>query len=68
MYDENGTSWKWKNEVLCTISAVDNAKLSTFDIKQDVYYGYINWALWMKAVAAGKIKYSDCLLYTSRCV
>lgn len=63
VYDENGTSWKWKNEVLCTISAVDNAKLSTFDIKQDVYYGYINWALWMKAVAAGKIKYSEVAKY-----
>jgi phenylalanyl-tRNA synthetase beta chain len=59
VYDESGTSWKWKNEVLCTITTVDSNKLNAFDIKQDVFYGCINWSLWIKAVAAGKIKYSE---------
>lgn len=59
VYDETGTSWKWKNEVLSTINDVDGKKLKDFDIKQDVCFAAINWDLWMKAVAANTIKYSE---------
>ena len=59
VYDEHGTSWKWKNEVLCTITEVDAAKLKNFDIKQDVFFAAINWETWLKAMAANKIKYAE---------
>lgn len=59
VYDEHGTSWKWKNEVLCTITEVDTTKLKNFDIKQDVFFAAINWETWLKAMAANKIKYAE---------
>jgi phenylalanyl-tRNA synthetase beta chain len=59
MYDEHGTSWKWKNEVLCTINDVDTKRLKEFDIKQDVCFAAINWDLWQKAAASNSIKYSE---------
>lgn len=62
-YDEqdgNTTmTWKWKNQVLCTAAAVPAQRLAVFDIKQDVVFATINWALWLQAVAAGKIVYSE---------
>lgn len=58
-YDESGTKWKWKNEVLCSIEEVQAKTLNSFDIKQVVYFAYINWDLWMKAIAANKIRYSE---------
>lgn len=63
MYDEQGTSWKWKNELLCTITAVDDKALNMFDIKQGVYYGCINWDVWIRAIAANKIRYSEVAKY-----
>jgi len=54
----NGISWKWKNQPLCSITAVSTEKLQSFDIKQDVYFGVIEWALWLKAMAAQQIKFS----------
>lgn len=63
VYDEYGTSWKWKNEVLCTIMQVDGKLLNAFDIKQDVYYGYINWDVWVRAIAANKVKYAEVAKY-----
>ncbi len=58
-YDEHGTHWKWKNEVLCGIEEVSSKTLSTFDIKQPVYFAYLNWELWLKAATANKIQYSE---------
>lgn len=63
MYDETGTSWKWKNEVLCTLTDIDAKKLKEFDIKQEVYFAFINWDLWQKASAANAIKYSEVAKY-----
>ncbi len=51
--------WKWKNQTLCTASAVPSARLGEFDIKQEVYYAEIHWDNWVKAQAAAKIKYSE---------
>lgn len=51
--------WKWKNEQLCSAQKVVAEKLKSFDIKQDVYYAEINWALWSKAMTANKIKYAE---------
>ena len=52
-------TWKWKNQDLCSITAVEDKKLKDFDIKQAVYYGTINWALWLKSADAHKIKYTE---------
>ncbi|MEI8279128.1 MAG: phenylalanine--tRNA ligase subunit beta [Bacteroidota bacterium] len=62
-YDENignaTATWKWKNQVLCTATEVSAKRLHEFEVKQGVYFGCINWAVWMKAVAAGKIKFQE---------
>ncbi|MCD6012163.1 MAG: phenylalanine--tRNA ligase subunit beta [Flavipsychrobacter sp.] len=60
VYGEDGSiTWKWKNQPLCTATQVTPKRLKEFDVKQDVYFAEINWDLWVKAVAAGKIKYTE---------
>ena len=56
---EPEAQWKWKNQVLCSVDKVAAARLKTFDIKQDVFFANIHWDVWMKALAAGKIKFSE---------
>ncbi len=51
--------WKWKNQDLCSVTGVDTKKLKDFDIKQGVFFATINWALWLKAADAHKIKYAE---------
>ncbi len=62
-YPEGGaeleTQWKWKNQVLCSIEKMSAAKLKEFDIKQDVFFADVRWDVWVKAQAAGKIKFSE---------
>ncbi len=59
-YDDAGSvSWKWKNQELAKATQVPAQRLKEFDIKQDVYHAIVNWELWMKALAANKIKYSE---------
>lgn len=55
--------WKWKNQLLVTISNVAAETLRNFDIKQPVYFADINWELWAKAMDAVKIKYSELSKY-----
>jgi len=57
--DKGETTWKWKNQPLCIMQQVPAAKLSTFDVKQEVYYAEIHWDLWAKATAANKISYRE---------
>lgn len=58
--DDAGTiTWKWKNQVLCAAGKVPADKLKTFDIKQEVFFAEVQWDLWAKAVAAGKISYRE---------
>lgn len=52
-------TWKWKNQDLCSVTAVGDKKLKDFDIKQAVYFGTISWPLWLKAIDAHKIKYTE---------
>ncbi len=62
-YPESGadleTTWKWKNQVLCTISGINAARLKEFDIKQEVFFADIRWDVWAKAIEASKIKYKE---------
>ena len=62
-YPDNGneaiTSWKWKNQLLCTISKVAAPILKELDVKQDVYFADIHWDVWVKAMAAHKIRYTE---------
>lgn len=58
-YDETGITWKWKNQVLCTVLQVSDAHLNAFDIKQPVYFAVINWELLQKAAADVKVKYTE---------
>jgi len=60
-YPEGGgtVQWKWKNRILCTAFAVDNAKLQEFDIRQEVYFAEIDWTQWTEALAARKIRYRE---------
>jgi phenylalanyl-tRNA synthetase beta chain len=57
--DNDEIVWKWKNQTLCIAKQVTSSRLSTFDIKQDVYYAEIQWDIWVKAVASNKIKYTE---------
>jgi len=59
VYHDNGLEIQWKKQTLCTIQEVDSKKLHAFDVKQPVYFAAINWEVWMKAVAAGKVKYTE---------
>jgi phenylalanyl-tRNA synthetase beta chain len=60
-YAENEAeiTWKWKNQVICSAKQITAPRLKEFDIKQDVFFAAISWDVWMKAVAAHKIKYSE---------
>ena len=62
-YDEvvgqGSITWKWKNEVIAKATQVAPQRLKEFEVKQDVIHAVIEWNVWMKAVAAGKIKYSE---------
>jgi len=58
-YTDTSTGLKWKNQELCTIKQVDNARLNEFEIKQDVYVAEIFWENWLKAMAAGKTAYKE---------
>ncbi|MBC7552512.1 MAG: phenylalanine--tRNA ligase subunit beta [Taibaiella sp.] len=62
-YPEGGNEqeavWKWKNQVLCTVSKIAAPRLKEFDVKQDVYYADVCWDVWVKAQAAGKVKYTE---------
>lgn len=57
--DEETISWKWKNQVLCTLQTVGAEKLARFDVRQPVCYAVIDWTLWLKATAAQKIMYTE---------
>jgi phenylalanyl-tRNA synthetase beta chain len=57
--EQDMLQWKWKNESLCTAQKVATAQLKQFDLKQEVYYVAINWALWSKAMQAHVIKYAE---------
>ncbi len=59
-FGESGDiTWKWKNQALCTISKVPAARLSEFDIKQEVYFADIHWDVLQKAHASNKITYRE---------
>jgi len=59
-YDEHqGIAWKWKNEVLATAMEVPAKRLKEFDVRQEVFHAVIDWAVWMKAIAANKTRYSE---------
>lgn len=58
--DEQGLiQWKWKNEQIATAYKLTKEKVKQFEIKQDVYYAEINWALWFKAMSGVTINYSE---------
>jgi len=57
--DEETITWKWKNQALCILQNVPAEKLTAFEIKQPVTYAVIDWALWLKAIAANKIRYQE---------
>lgn len=59
VYSDNKIDIQWKKQSLCVIQQVDSKRLSEFDVKQPVYYAYINWQVWLSAVAAGKVKYTE---------
>jgi len=60
--DANGQmsiNWKWKNQPLCNAVKVTAKRAEEFDIKQEVYFAVINWAVWLKAMEANKIRYKE---------
>ncbi len=57
--DSAETTWKWKNNILCTISRVDAAKLKMMDVKQEVFFADIHWDNWTAAMAAAKTRYTE---------
>jgi phenylalanyl-tRNA synthetase beta chain len=58
-YDEGSIAWKWKNRELCTITEVPAGKLQAFDIRERVWYGLIDWALWAEAMGGASITYAE---------
>lgn len=54
-----------KKDILVSISDIDKKQLSSFDIKQPVYFVDINWPLLVSLVAAKKISYKEVSKYPS---
>jgi len=59
IYEDSVMSWKWKNQLLCTVTQVSAARLKEFDVKQDVFFAAINWQIWQQAAAQTKVKYTE---------
>ena len=57
--EQDRLQWKWKNESLCTAYKVPATQLKQFELKQDVYYVAMYWAIWHKAMQANVIKYTE---------
>jgi phenylalanyl-tRNA synthetase beta chain len=57
--EQDRLQWKWKNESLCTAYKVPATQLKQFELKQDVYYVAMHWAIWHKAMQANVIKYTE---------
>ncbi len=57
--DEHNIKWQWNKHTLCSVMQVPNERHQIFDIKQDVYFAVIHWPVWLKAIAANKIKYTE---------
>ena len=56
---ENELVGKWKNKILCIAKQIPAKRLGEFDIKQEVYFAEIYWDVWVKAMAANAISYSE---------
>ncbi len=54
-----------KKDILVSISDIDKKQLSSFDIKQPVYFVDINWPLLVSLVAEKKISYKEVSKYPS---
>lgn len=59
VYNDKGIDIQWKKQSLCSIQQVAAKPLADFDIKQSVFFAAINWDVWMKAMAANKIRYTE---------
>lgn len=57
--DEHSITWKWKNQELCKVMNVAAATLNAFEVKGEVCYAVINWALWLKAMEAANIRFTE---------
>ncbi|MBA3829149.1 MAG: phenylalanine--tRNA ligase subunit beta [Taibaiella sp.] len=55
----DATTWKWKNQVLCTAQLVPTDRAAEFEVKQDCYFAAINWDIWLKAMGASTIRFAE---------
>jgi phenylalanyl-tRNA synthetase beta chain len=58
-YDETSSVWKWKNKELISLQELPTQTLQRFEIKERVWYALIDWNLWIEAMEAAKIEYSE---------
>lgn len=58
-YEADTIIVKYKNQQLCQILTVADQKLTQLEIKQPVYFAFINWNLLIIAANANKIKYQE---------
>lgn len=58
-HEEGIVSWKWKNKELGTLQEVATQTLQRFDIKERVWFANLDWTLWMEAMQASSIVYSE---------
>jgi len=58
-YENETVRWKYKNQLLAQLQPVAEKKLKEFDIKQPVYFAFVNWEVFVKAAMSTKIRYAE---------
>lgn len=58
-YFSDGTEYSINNKFLCEFGKLSRKTLNNLDIKQDIYYGHINWTRLMDLLKLQKTIYSE---------
>lgn len=64
IYSES-VNWQHSGRTLAEAGKVSKSTLAKFDIRQDVYYGHIEWDLLMKIIASHVIEFRELPKYPS---
>jgi phenylalanyl-tRNA synthetase beta chain len=58
-YYSESIVYNFKNKELASAGRISKSYLHKFDIKQDVYYGHIEWDLLMDTIKNNKVSFSE---------
>jgi phenylalanyl-tRNA synthetase beta chain len=58
-YYSESIVYSFKNQELASAGKISKSSLQKFDIKQDVYYGHIEWDLLLEMIKSNKVTFSE---------